>query len=65
MPQKPQWRAADFGELEARLTEVRDLLAQAARMIEAREMENIADLADMTLEQEARAHEHTNGRRYR
>lgn len=65
MPQPPDWRPADFSEIERRLTEARDLLAHAARLLEAREMEKVTNLADVTLDQESRAHEHTHGRRYR
>lgn len=64
-PSPPQWRAADFSELERRLTEAKRLLEQAARMMEAREMEKVSAVAELHLDQARRRHDHTIGRRYR
>ncbi|MEQ1955834.1 hypothetical protein [Mesorhizobium sp. CN2-181] len=65
MSNQSPWRPMDFGDLERRLLEARDLLAQAARMIAVQEMEKVSSIADMHLEEEKQRDEHSHRRRYR
>lgn len=63
---KPQdWQPMDLSSIERRLTEARDLLAQAATLLEARDMEQLANLTDLHLDEEGARNEHPHGRRYR
>lgn len=65
MTRAPQWRPLEFTELERRLTEAKNLLEQAARLMEARELEKVSTIAEMHLEEERGRHGHALGRRYR
>ncbi|MEM0947926.1 MAG: hypothetical protein AAGK37_11000 [Pseudomonadota bacterium] len=65
MKSAQKWQPADFSNLEARLVEAKSLLEHAVRLIEAREMETLTNLADDQLRQERDRHEHPIRRRYR
>ena len=65
MAPKPQWRSFDFSELERRLTEAKDMLAQAARMIEVSETQKLDTMAEIGLEQARRQDDHPHRQRYR
>ena len=65
MTKPPEWQPMDFGSVERRLTEARDLLLQAAKLLEARDLENVATLTDLHLDQENARNGNANGRRYR
>jgi hypothetical protein len=65
MPNPPHWRPMQFDELERRLTEARDLLSQAARLIATQDLEKVSGLADLHLDEEKRRDEHAHRRRYR
>ena len=65
MTRIPEWRPLDFDNLESRLTEARDLLQQAVRLIAAHDLEKVSGLADLHLDEEKRRDDHAHRRRYR
>lgn len=65
MTKKSEWRPLEFTELERRLTEAKSLLEQAARLMEARDLEKVHSIAEMHLQEEQARNGHPHRRRYR
>lgn len=65
MTKPREWQPMELNSIERRLTEARDLLSQAAALLEARDMEQLANLTDLHLDEEGTRNDHPHGRRYR